>query len=333
MSEKGEDDLAEFAPFVGTRLGSINVFHINGDEVEQALAHLGSRLPLQGYNIIYPAWELAIYPRVLVRQLERFDEVWAPSAFIGEGLSRAGIARVHHMPLSCEVILTSMKGRRYFNIPESAYAFLFFFDFRSYAARKNPEAVVKAFAKLVAKRPDADVCLVVKVNGAQQYPLQVQKVREALAPLDGRFILIEDTVSDNEVKNLVRCCDCFVSLHRAEGFGRGLSEAQFLGKPVIATGYSGNLDFTTPENALLVDFRLVPVLEGEYPHWENQVWADPDIEQAAAYMIRLVDKPEFGRALGRRASSEIRAQLSYRAVGNRYRERLEEISAGTSLDC
>src|SRR3546814_19524450 len=110
-------------------------------------------------------------------------------------------------------------------------------------------------------------------------------------------------MDDNDTKNLLRCCDCFVSLHRSEGFGRGLAEAMYLGKPVIATRYSGNLDFMDERTAYLVDHELVPVQTGEYPFAEGQHWADADTGQAADYMAALVDAPARGCAIGRDASS------------------------------
>jgi glycosyltransferase involved in cell wall biosynthesis len=124
---------------------------------------------------------------------------------------------------------------------------------------------------------------------------------------------------------LFACCDSFVSLHRSEGFGRGLAEAMLLGKPVIATGYSGNMDFTTADTACLVDYRLIPVGPHEYPHAEGQQWADPDLDQAARYMRRLVEEPAFGAALAERGRRLVEAQHGVKPVGERYRARLAEL--------
>jgi glycosyltransferase involved in cell wall biosynthesis len=305
----------------------VNVFHINGDEVEQSLAHTAARQQPGAYNVVYPAWELARYPREWAVQLERFDEVWAPSRFIRDAIAASVSRPVHHMPLAVEVMLTSFLGRRFFGIRESAYAFLFFFDLRSYATRKNPEAVLEAFRRLCAARPGAEAAIVIKVNGAAESPGPFERLRAAAADLGDKVVLIGRTMPDNEVKNLVRCCDCFVSLHRSEGFGRGMAEAMYLGRPVVATGYSGNMDFCDEETALLVRHRLIPVGEGEYPHPAGQQWADPDPGHAAQLMARLVDDPAFGRALGQRASLRLRAGFGLRAAGSRFRRRVEEIEA------
>jgi len=140
-----------------------------------------------------------------------------------------------------------------------------------------------------------------------------------------RTVLIERSLTDDETKNLVLCCDCFVSLHRSEGIGRFLSEAMYLGKPVIATGWSGNMDFMNPDVACLVSYRLVPVRDGEYPFWQDQMWADPAVDEAVGWMVRLIDQPRWGRLLGERASRHIRSQFSCRAIGLHYVDRLREI--------
>jgi glycosyltransferase involved in cell wall biosynthesis len=138
---------------------------------------------------------------------------------------------------------------------------------------------------------------------------------------------INADLSDNEIKNLVRNADVFVSMHRAEGFGRGMAEAMALGRPAVATGYSGNLDFMTPETSLLVGYDLIPVPAGAYPHGEGQVWADPSPDHAADLIEQLLDDPAAAAGLGRRARRHIRTHFSARAVGLRYRERLEAIVA------
>jgi len=327
LVEAAAEAKREFGPYVRIGTGKISVFHINGDEVEQVLAHLEDRCEPGSYNIVYPAWELSRYPDEWARQLDRFDEIWAPSKFTQKGLVDACKRPVMRMPLATEVVLSSFLGRRYFGIPEADYVFLFFFDLRSYIARKNPEAVIEAFCRMNAKRPYAQTRLVIKVNGGEHNTDALERLRIGMQELRDSGILVDRSMTDNEVKNLVRCCDCFVSLHRSEGYGRGMAEAMYLGKPVIATAYSGNMDFMSPDTALLVPFELIPVPEGAYPHWQDQVWADPDIDATSDSMVRLVDDPRFGRVLGKDASRHIRLEFGYRATGLRYRQRLQEIAA------
>jgi glycosyltransferase involved in cell wall biosynthesis len=233
---------------------------------------------------------------------------------------------VMHMPLATEIVLNAFHARRHFGIPEDSYAFVFFFDCRSYVVRKNPQGVLECFRRLLDARPWSRSCLVMKLQGVEAAPAEVQDLLAELRGLHGRVVILTETVSENEVYNLIRCCDCFVSLHRSEGYGLGLAEAMYLGLPAIGTGYSGNLDFMTPDNSILISYRLIPVPPNAYPHADDQHWAEPDLEEATARMIRLVDDPAAGRALGARGSRSMRIGFSYRASGLRYARRLAKIA-------
>src|SRR6185437_16308815 len=128
----------------------------------------------------------------------------------------------------------------------------FFFDFASFAERKNPWAVLEAIERLAERRPEADLHCVIKSRGGRDTEEAQDALEARLAALGPRAQAIYGDLSDNEIKNLIRVSDVFVSLHRSEGFGRGMAEAMALGRPAIATGYSGNLDFMPPGAGLLV---------------------------------------------------------------------------------
>jgi glycosyltransferase involved in cell wall biosynthesis len=306
---------------------SLNIFFINGDEVSNVLARCGGQLSNGAYNIVYPAWELSNYPAEWGKELERFDEVWAQSQFVYESLKKSIAKPVFYLPLASQVKLTSFLPRRYFDIPESAYVFLFFFDFSSFVERKNPFAVLDAFEKVCAQRPHADTRLLIKISGTdrrpEHYEMFCKKLDDRL--IHDKVIILDRCLSDNEIKNLVRCCDSFVSLHRSEGFGRGMAEAMCLGKPVIATGYSGNLDFMNETNSCLVRYKEVPVEGGQYPYGTGQFWASADIDHAVECMLALLDDRQFGRMLGHSAERHMRQFFSYRSIGLKYKDRVEQI--------
>ncbi len=325
LTQPSAADKAEFGPSMQDALAPINVFHINGDEIKQAWKHLGHPEQLPGYNVIYPLWELPRYPEEWASQLDRFDEIWAPSRFIMESLEKVCTKPIYHMPLSCQVSLSGFMGRRYFGIPEADYTFLFFYDLRSFSTRKNPAGVLRAFRSLLAKRPYSKAHLVIKVNGVDTNPAAFAELQQQVANLHNGVTLIQHVMTGDEVKNLVRCCDCFLSLHRSEGYGFGCAEAMALGRPVIATAYSGNMDFMVPEASRGVDYKLIPVLEGEYPHHENQVWADPDYDQAVGFMVEMLDAPAKGRALGAVARRHMQNRFAYRPTGLNYVNRLDAI--------
>ena len=316
----------DFAPHLVATLGEgVNLFGVNGDEAERVIETVGEAAFSRGYNIAYPAWELAQYPKTWAKVLDRFDEIWAPSAFVQEALQGAVSKPVHCMPLPVDLRLSSFLGRRYFGIPEEAFVAVFLFDFASYADRKNPGAVLEAFERLAMRRPDADLHCVIKSRGGRDAGEAQAALEDRLAALGSRARAIYGDLSDNEIKNLIRVSDVFVSLHRSEGFGRGMAEAMALGRPAIATGYSGNLDFMLPGMGLLVDYDLVPVAAGAYPHGDGQVWADASPEHASRLMEQLLDDPAEARAMGARAKAFMATHYSTEALGRRYLARLETI--------
>jgi glycosyltransferase involved in cell wall biosynthesis len=200
-----------------------------------------------------------------------------------------------------------------FDLREDEFAFLFSFDFGSFRSRKNPEAVIEAFQRAFPAS-EGNVALVVKMTNSERAGPEVDALRR-LASDDARVRLLERYVSRDEMYGLLSVTDSYVSLHRSEGFGLGLAEAMSLGKPVIGTAYSGNMDFMDASNSCLVGYRLIDVPEGAYPHFEGQVWADPDVEHAAYHMRRLVTDPSFAAGLGTRAKSTMATLFSHRAIG------------------
>jgi glycosyltransferase involved in cell wall biosynthesis len=304
--------------------GGIRIFHINGDEIDPVIAALearGGRFR-DGTNIIVPAWELPTYPAVWAKQLARFDEVWALSAFIQQSLARAGIAS----PLigqSVQMQTGPNLPRRWFGIRESAFALLNFFDLSSYATRKNPEAVRGLFEQIRREQPFLDIQLVLKVKngerGAEEWAAEFKH--------DPRIRVIDTPLDTLGVRSLMAACDCFVSLHRAEGFGRGLGEAMALGRLAMGTAWSGNLDFMTETNSLLVRQQQVALQEDEYPHWQGQSWAEPSVEHALELLRPVLADPARGMAMALRGQTDVLRTHSHRAVGVRILARLERIVA------
>ena len=323
------DQVKSILPFMTDDYSAINIFHLNGNEIEPALERLGPLPP--GHNIVIPFWELPRYPDEWANQLEKFDEVWASSKFIQASVGNAVDRPVLYMPLATEVEFNSFLSRRYFRIPEDHYAFLLFFDCRSYMMRKNPQAVVECFRRLLQARPWVRTCLVIKLHGAEAAPAEVLDFLDSLKEMRERIVLLDKTLPEAEVHNLIRCSDAFVSLHRSEGYGLGLAEAMYLGLPVIGTGWSGNMDFMTPDNSFAINCDLVPVPANAYPHWEDQQWAEPDLDEATEKMIKLVDNPAMGRALGVLGGRTIRTSFSFRSSGLRYAARLAEIAGQATI--
>jgi glycosyltransferase involved in cell wall biosynthesis len=300
-----------------------NVFHINADQMFAAYCHFGRGFFANRYNIGYWAWELAKCPPEFHSASRLVDEIWAPSRFIQQAFGEHTDVPVEYMPLC--VVLPNFKrlDRLHFGMPDRSFIFLFSFDFLSFLDRKNPLAAIRAFM-LAFPRNCADACLVLKVmNGNDKSPLWMSMMQ--LIDGDPRIIIINRTMNRSEVLALLDASDCFLSLHRSEGFGRGPAEAMYLGKPVIVTNYSGNTDFTLTDNSCLVNFRLIPVGEGQYPFHQGQQWADADVEHAAWYMKKLHADGAYARDLGARGRAFIHENFNEQTIGAIYESRLKSL--------
>lgn len=302
----------------------INVLHVNADETPRVCSQLGWRLAAGRYNIGVWHWELASFPEVWGSSFGDLDEIWAPSRFIQDAISEKSPLPVVYMPHAIDVEGPSADGRELFGLPRDAFLFLAMYETASVQARKNPEGVVDAFRKAFdgAAR---DVHLVLKVRGEERRPGERQALREALAE-DRRIHLIEGSLERRELTALEAACDAFVSLHRAEGFGLPLAECMFLGKPVVATNWSGNVDFANEATACAVSYELKRLEKDEPPYRKGEVWAEPDLDHAASLMRRLVDDEAFRRSIANAGRQRIRNRFSPEAVGDRMGRRLEAIA-------
>jgi hypothetical protein len=293
----------------------IRIFHINGDEVETAIAALEQDDFdfSAGYNVIVPAWELPIYPAKWTALLRRFDAVWALSSFIHSSLLASGLESTY-VGQSVEVGKQAFLPRAYFGIRESAFVLLHFFDTTSFASRKNPLAPIELYKNLRAKWPYGDFQLVLKVkDGEIKHPAWEERLR--LAAPDA--LVLGNRLSGQATLSLLACADCYVSLHRAEGFGRGLAESMYLGRLALGTGWSGNVDFMNEENSLMVPYELKPVPTGEYPFGDGQVWAEPDLSAAAALVGRAMTDSVWAQSIAKRGQADVQLTFSHRSVGLR----------------
>jgi glycosyltransferase involved in cell wall biosynthesis len=314
---------------------AINLFCLTAEETGRFYAEQGSSQFINRYNIGYWPWELGAWPDAWQMLFDLADEVWVSSQHTFDALVPVCDKPLYLMPMAVDLgpvrqFKSQRQARAHFGLPAKAQLFCFSFDLNSYIDRKNPQACVEAFLLAFAqdKYSDASVGLVIKVHAPKQ-PNEAWNELKALAKNDSRVHIIEETLDRPDLLALYQTCDCFVSLHRAEGFGRGLAEALQLGLRVICTGYSGNLDFCHEPAAELVNYRLVKVGQAQYPHAKGQYWAEPIIEHAAQLMQKVFALPRLvpNPAPAAKQTSEEFAAFSPAVVGKRYKQRLKEIYA------
>jgi glycosyltransferase involved in cell wall biosynthesis len=268
-------------------------------------------------------WEVSALPERWLRAFDLVDEVWAGSRFVADVFGAVAPVPVVHLPLPVREPVAADKGRAQLGLPADAFLFGFVYDYASVAARKNPLGVIEAFARAFAARDDG-VALVLKTLGGDHHPEEHGAVLAAAAEHE-RVTVVDDHLSTEDKNALIRALDCYVSLHRSEGFGLTIAEAMLLGTPVIATDYGGSRDIATPFNALLVDARPVAIGPGHEPYPQRGEWAEPDLDHAAAQMRAARADPDAGRARALRARADVAARHAPAAAGRAMADRLARV--------
>lgn len=304
----------------------VDVFFVNPDQISPALAATEAVRSARTYRIGYWFWELPRIPPEWEAALDTVDEIWVASEFVGDAFRQVTDKPVTLVPMVVEPVSPAETPRS----RSEPFTFLFSFDFHSYLERKNPRAVVDAFLAAFPSGGEPARLIVKTING-KAFRTELLALMSR-ASEDRRIEILDGYMSRDAMNELVAKADSYVSLHRAEGFGLGLAESMALGKPVIATAYSGNLAFMNAENSLLVSYRLVDVAPGQYMHGAGQQWAEPDIQDAAAKMRRLVGDRAFAGDLGRRAQEYMKNHFSSSVSARAIVERLEAISRSGRLE-
>lgn len=301
----------------------IQLYCVNADQVRNVQLELGTQKVNNKYKIGYWFWELSIFPDDWLHAIDLVDEIWAPTQFIYDALNQVTTKPLVLMPVAVDFKIQGQYSPQYFNLPDKHFLFLGSFDFHSFSTRKNAKAILDAF-KHAFPADIQNVGLVIKTIHGEKHPEKYAELM-ALAKADNRIHLLNQSLNRDEMYGLIEQCNSYVSLHRSEGFGLGLAEAMLLGKPVIATAYSGNMDFMTYENSCLIDYKLIEVKDGEYPFWKNQKWADPDIKQVSEVMYKIYFDENFFKIKVLMAKNTISKKHSSEVVGNKILNRLNVI--------
>jgi GT2 family glycosyltransferase len=217
--------------------------------------------------------------------------------------------------------------RTYFNLPDG-FLFMTAFDVGSSLERKNPLTVVNAFTEAFGGR--TDVFLILKFHSAKFDVSAVQTMLRRVREIPN-IIVRSQLLTDAETRALQACVDCLVSAHRSEGFGLNIAEFMLTGNPVIATGYSGNMDFTEADNSYLIPFVLQPLKHSSGPYLPGYLWAQPDHEALIAHMKRVAADPLEARQVGARGAATIRDRLSIEGIGRRIASRFDELGLTGTL--
>jgi glycosyltransferase involved in cell wall biosynthesis len=292
-------------PFVEQDAGRVpydtNLVCVNADQLPVFADAAGLPFFAGRYTIGVWFWELELFPARFHRAFDLVNEVWVGSDFVRQALTSETRKPVHVVPLPLEAPTAQPIQRNSLGLPNS-FLFFFTFDFMSIAERKNPLALVAAFKQ--AFMPGEGAALVIKSINGERHLSALERL--TLAASEHRDIhVLDGYLSPAEKDGLMAGCDCYVSLHRSEGLGLTMAEAMSYGKPVIATGYSGNLEFMNDENSYLVTYTLTQVERGSDPYPAGALWAEPDLAVAASLMRHVYDNQHEARERGERARQDI----------------------------
>jgi glycosyltransferase involved in cell wall biosynthesis/SAM-dependent methyltransferase len=298
-----------------------NLICVNADMLPELAGAAGPSLFEKRHSAGLWFWEVGQFPERWRGSFDYLDEVWVATEHVAEAIRPLATVPVKTVRIPVTPKAPASLSRAGLGMPEG-FCFLFVFDFRSVFKRKNPLAIIEAFRG--AFEPGSGPSLVIKSVSGDAFPAEVEALATAAAEHPD-IHLIGETV-EPEVKNaMIASCDCYVSLHRCEGLGLTMAEAMYFGRPVIATAYSGNLDFMTAENSYLVEHSMTKIGAGAGPYPAEAEWAEPDVEHAAALMSEVVVAPEAAAERGRRAAADIRRTHSPRAAGERLAAHLAEV--------
>jgi glycosyltransferase involved in cell wall biosynthesis len=284
-----------------------NIVCLNAEHLVQFVLDGGRDLLRNRYSAGLWFWETSRFPRQFQHALDYVDEVWVASDFVREAVERETSKPVLTFPLPVLVPDPPALGRADLGLPEDAFVFLFVFDFFSTIERKNPLGLIEAFTRAFPE-PGRALLYLKSINGSRS-PSDLRRVQEAAA---GRpdIVLSDGYVDGERLTALTALCDCYVSLHRSEGFGLTIAEAMAFGKPAIATGYSGNLAFMDAESSYLVPFELATLGAAVGPYPAGTEWAEPDLDEAVRLLRHVVEQPDEARERGLRGKAAVEDRQS-----------------------
>lgn len=283
----------------------ITLIHMNpkGGQVVRAMH---PRWFADTYTCSVPFWELSGLQKRWRSLLSSYDAVLAPTTFIRNAISASVQTPVTLFPLAADEPAVEPVARDEFGIPSERVAFVASWDPGGGSQRKNGLGIIRAFRR--ALELGADATLVIKLAGKSE----PSELADAIARVPGdRIVVIREYLPYARLLGLYAACDVYVSLHRAEGLGLGMQEAMLMAIPVIATGWSGNMDFMDDASAALVGYSMIPVVDDQ-PEYaprkfaEPQYWADPNLDEAAEKMVRLARDPELRARIGEAGRARMR---------------------------
>ncbi len=301
----------------------VNIVHLNMDAILSFIQEKSTDYFQGKYNIGYWAWEMEEFPDVYAEFFKFYDEIWTCSRYCLDSMSLKSPIPVVNIPHPINIREEDIDSTFDAGLPKDSFNFLFVFDYNSLIERKNPIGLIDAYEKAFGINNEK-VKLVLKTSLSNHHSKAKKKVIERIG--DNKSIIYkEEMLRRPELLALINKADCYISLHRAEGFGLTIAEAMALGKPVIATGYSGNLDFNNANNSFLVQYKMVKHDVDLSVLPKNNYWSEPDTNHAAELMTYVYENQDKAAEVGKKGKEYIQTYLSPDAIGEKMKTRLDII--------
>jgi glycosyltransferase involved in cell wall biosynthesis len=322
----------------------IDVLLLNAEQTSSALRAYNRGGKLDRLTIGLWAWETPVFPERFHQAYNDVSEVWVLSDFIAETLLESASAaqvEVHVLPVQLPYVTgDGLSGDRMptghfadhlrpFGIdPKRPYC-LFMFDYFSVAERKQPWRVIEAFRVAFPHPSPSSPQLIIKSMNHEFFPTERERVLFAAAGRDD-IVMVEKYLPSDQRHALVAAAGAYISLHRSEGFGLTLAEAMGAGTPVIATGWSGNLNFMTEENSWLVGYDLVDIPRTVRHYGGLGQWAEPSVDHAAKLIRNVFDNPAAAQLKAQQAIADLVERNASGADANFVIQRIRALRSAAS---
>jgi len=297
----------------------VNLVQISLYDLESFFAVIDPIFFKGRYTVLFLVWESEYIAPELGENLHLFNEIWTTSKYCKKIFENIFNNPIIIVPHPVEVHLEPIHNQNKIQFfDKNKFSFLFLFSYHSSIERKNPLFLIEAFKSAFGDNENVE--LIIKTVGGQHYKKEKKRLQENIS----KNIKIHDVELDkNCVNHLIDSCDSYVSLHHSEGFGLTLAEAMFLGKPVVATNYSGNTEFMNEDNSFLVNYRLSVIENSDGTFCSKTIWANPLLTDAVDKLREVYNNSDLRQMKANNAGVFVKDKLSFITIGTIIKDRID----------
>ena len=302
---------------------TINLVQIGLNDLDSFFSAIDPDFFTNRYTILFLMWESEYLPPKHIRTINLFNEIWTASSYCKNIFKKVYKGHVIIVPHPVELSLEPIQSQnRLIYFDENKFSFLFVFSYHSSTERKNPFFLVEAFIKAFGNNKHVE--LIIKTVGAKKFKQSKKKLHQSISG-QNNIKIIDIDLDKNSINHLINDCDCYVSMHHSEGFGLTLAEAMYLGKPTIATNYSGNTEFMNDSNSFLVNYELGLIENPDNNFCSKTLWGNPHMQSAVEKLREVYKNPDLRKKKANNAKLFVEEKLSLYAVGSIIKNRLNHL--------